>query len=749
MELLKATNWMPWKRRMLAVLRDLGLENYIAKDAKIPETADSKNPTTEELAAQARWRTGDAKARTRIELAIGDSEMIHISGAETAREMWDQLTTVKESKGRLGILATRRALYRATAEEGFEMVDHISTLRKLQEELHIMGNKIPDEDFVMILVTSLPESWDNYTSSYLGSSGNKPTLSSHELIAILLEEDRRRKGRNGDSATSLQAKGQARGRAKPNTENSDKECYNCHKKGHLSKDCWAKGGGKEGQGPKGRRGPHRGNKTNQAQETDAINHISYMSSQGHQPSKYNWFLDSATTSHICNQRDAFIDYHPLTNSTIDGIGPTPATASGRGSIKVNFSVDGKIITHHLSNVLHVPNASNCLLSGTRFDDAGGEFIGGKGKCILKDKSGKIVGTGIKTGGLYLLDARAQLLGQERTNYSNAPNKLSWDQWHRRFGHISIKALERLDAEGLVHGLEIDQSTIPSINCEACIQAKQAHKPFPKEAEHRSETPGERIMSDVWGPAPTESIGKSKYYISFIDDCTRFGTMLFLRKKDEAHEKIKARVEQIKRHFGKVPKWMRFDNGSELVNAKTKKWAEEQGITIETTAPYSPSQHGVAERFNRTILELARAMLFGKNLPAFLWDEAASYATYLRNRAPTRALKDKTPFEAWTGTKPDVSHLREFGCDVWVLDESKDRSKLQPKSNKMVFVGFQDGSKAIRYYDRGKRNVKVSRNFVFNENEEIKESNEVTDLPGMQAEGKNNSAPSLQPSQSNA
>ena len=70
------------------------------------------------------------------------------------------------------------------------MVEHVSKLWKLQEELHIMSNLVLDEDFVMILITSLLELWDNYTSSYLESSGNKLELKSHELITILLEEDR-------------------------------------------------------------------------------------------------------------------------------------------------------------------------------------------------------------------------------------------------------------------------------------------------------------------------------------------------------------------------------------------------------------------------------------------------------------------------------------------------------------------------------------------------------------------------------
>ncbi len=210
-ELLKGENWVPWKRRMLAVLRDLNLEKYIEKTATslIPE--DLNNPTKDETEAKDKWREGDAKARTRIELAIGDTEMIHISGATTAREMWDQLTMVKESKGQLGVLATRRALYRTTVEEGFEMVAHISNLHQLQEELHVLGSLVSDEDFVMILLTSLPESWDNYMTSLFGSSGNKPSIKSHELVAVLLEEDRQRKARGGKSSgTALHAKSRGR-----------------------------------------------------------------------------------------------------------------------------------------------------------------------------------------------------------------------------------------------------------------------------------------------------------------------------------------------------------------------------------------------------------------------------------------------------------------------------------------------------------------------------------------------------------
>ena len=105
-------------------------------------------------------------------------------------------------------------------------------------------------------------------------------------------------------------------------------------------------------------------------------------------------------------------------------------------------------------------------------------------------------------------------------------------------------------------------------------------------------------------------------------------VLFLKDKGQAFDCIKECVAQIKCHCGKVPKWLHFDNGKELVNDKLKKLAADKGIIIETSVLYSPSQNGVAKRFNWTLLELARAMLISSNLPTFLWDEAVVHAAYL-------------------------------------------------------------------------------------------------------------------------
>ncbi|PFH44707.1 hypothetical protein AMATHDRAFT_167602, partial [Amanita thiersii Skay4041] len=101
-EMLQGHNWVPWKRRMSAILRDQGLEKYILPKAAKP-TEETEGAGKEKEKA---WIEGDSKARTQIELAVSDSELDYLAGAATAREMWEQLCNAKEAKGRVGIMST-------------------------------------------------------------------------------------------------------------------------------------------------------------------------------------------------------------------------------------------------------------------------------------------------------------------------------------------------------------------------------------------------------------------------------------------------------------------------------------------------------------------------------------------------------------------------------------------------------------------------------------------------------------------
>ncbi|MCO5548981.1 hypothetical protein L7F22_002445 [Adiantum nelumboides] len=114
------------------------------------------------------------------------------------------------------------------------------------------------------------------------------------------------------------------------------------------------------------------------------------------------------------------------------------------------------------------------------------------------------------------------------------------------------------------------------------------------------------------------------------------------------------------------------------------------------------------------MEMERAMLAHVSLPRSYWAEACNTAVYIQNRSPTHALQDMTPFQAYYGCKPTVSHFRVFGCSAFVHIPKEKRQKLDFKSRKLLFLGYSAESDAYRLYDPDTRTTTVSRDVVFDE-----------------------------------
>ena len=140
----------------------------------------------------------------------------------------------------------------------------------------------------------------------------------------------------------------------------------------------------------------------------------------------------------------------------------------------------------------------------------------------------------------------------------------------------------------------------------------------------------------------------------------------------------------------------------------------QGIHYEMTVPHSPQQNGVAERKNRTLVEAARSMLSHAKLPNMFWAEAVATAAYIQNRLTTSVLKGETPYQRWCGKKPDVSHMKVFGCIAYAHVPDEERRKLDKKAVKLRFVGYANNAKGYRLYDEEKRRILIRRDVVFDE-----------------------------------
>ncbi|GAU30874.1 hypothetical protein TSUD_15600 [Trifolium subterraneum] len=169
------------------------------------------------------------------------------------------------------------------------------------------------------------------------------------------------------------------------------------------------------------------------------------------------------------------------------------------------------------------------------------------------------------------------------------------------------------------------------------------------------------------------------------------------------------------------KWLwhyRTDGGGEYNSNEFKTFCEEKGIIHEFTAPYTPQHNGLAERRNRTFLNMARCMLKGKGLPKNFWGEAVNAAAYVLNRCPTQKMKDNTPEELWTGHKPSVKHLRIFGsiCYRHIPDEK--RRKLDDKSEQLILIGY-DATGAYKMYNPNSKKVVISTDVVVDEKSQWK------------------------------
>jgi hypothetical protein len=121
-----------------------------------------------------------------------------------------------------------------------------------------------------------------------------------------------------------------------------------------------------------------------------------------------------------------------------------------------------------------------------------------------------------------------------------------------------------------------------------------------------------------------------------------------------------------------------------------------------------------ERRNQTIVGMAYSLLKAKNMPGMFWGEAVSTAVYLLNRAPTQSVTGMTPYEAWHGARPNVTHLCTSGCIAHIKDVRPHLKKLEDRSRPMVFLGYEQGSKAYRCYDPVMKRICVSRDVVFDE-----------------------------------
>ena len=183
----------------------------------------------------------------------------------------------------------------------------------------------------------------------------------------------------------------------------------------------------------------------------------------------------------------------------------------------------------------------------------------------------------------------------------------------------------------------------------------------------------------------------------------------MHKKSETFGKFKEFMAEAEKQLGKSLKTLRSDRGGEYLDTEFKDHLLEHGILSQLTAPGTPQQNGVAERRNRTLLDMVRSMMSYSLLPIPFWGYSLQTAVYILNVAPSKSIQ-KTPLELWNGHKPSLRHFRIWWCPAHMLKGKT--GKLEPHTEVCMFVGYPKGTRGGLFYSPSDKKVFVSTNATF-------------------------------------
>jgi len=378
---------------------------------------------------------------------------------------------------------------------------------------------------------------------------------------------------------------------------------------------------------------------------------------------------------------------------------TPAAIKGKGIAQLKEKVKA-------GNVLYVDGLKHNLLSVSQMCDQGTEVIFRSNGCHVRDlDTGKTVIKGKRTpNNLYIFEE-----GQQQCYMSKDDEH--W-LWHRRLGHLSFSQIRKACKYQLVHCLrdiKIPENTI----CKSCQFGKQTGTNFP-EKEGSASRPLELIHTDVCGPFRTRTPRGEEYLMLFIDDFSRFVWLGLMKHKDEAFEKFKSFKALVENESDHKIKCLRSDRGGEFTSNEFFDFYEEHGIRREFSTARTPQQNGVVERMNRTVQQMAHAMLDESGTPATFWGEAAYAAVVILNKTNVRVNSTQTPHELWYGETPSVKHFKIFGSKCYIKNTNEQLGKLEPRADEGILLGYSPYSKAYKCYNKRLRRIVDSIDVVVDE-----------------------------------
>lgn len=546
LEKLTSSNYNIWsvKMELLLTLNDL----FSIVNGKEP------NPGSADVALQQVWQSKDAKARATIILHCGDKQIGLVKSLQTSTEVWDKLESTYKQTDLASQVTAQKKLTQLVMNEDTPIIAFIEEFQGVLEEVSNSGLIIPDDQQYVQLLGALAPSWRTFVTAQ-GSNTNK-TLSN--LISRILEEAAMRQYGDSKQSPIITSKSGAFLARNQYTNNNWKQkslgnnskfksntpmrkfgvpqsgnsfppktivCHHCGKLGHKRPDCRILAREKAQGAYKYQANITSNNNSNIPSSKPESLHLFIVTEETNSNNSLTWYLDTGATCHMTPIKTWFISYKYLNPPLIIYTGDDAQhEAIGRGTVQIKLK-NGDIT--NIQDVLHVPTLAKNLLSVCLATTQCKSIEFFHNYCTIKttSKDGKEITLQFnQIGNLYPLEVE----NIEKKSTSLVISKTPQGEtilWHHRLGHVNPNTLKEVSK--IEKNISINLSHLSL--CESCLAGKQHKISFPKGISVRASKPLESIHSDVCGPMQTTSIKGFRYFVTYIDDYSRFTAIYFFKE----------------------------------------------------------------------------------------------------------------------------------------------------------------------------------------------------------------------------
>ncbi|CAI7791126.1 unnamed protein product [Closterium sp. NIES-53] len=731
-----------WSFRMRLMYTQYKLLDLVEGEEKMPEAAELKGA----------WMKRSFDAYMLMVQAVGGRQLDHIKDLlgdlECGPKTWRKLLDVHSPTHATGIALLARRLRDIKFVDGEPMQPVLDEMRDIFTKIQGGGVVYPELVQCVEIMIRLPESW---SALAINLNSQQPQWSVDYIRARILEEDLRRR--------SVQRSEEGAGYGV-----GVEVCFYCKKRGHRWRKCYQRPkdwtapsssnlhDGKRSGGVMGASGEEKDEEKGGKSEERKAGFFFFVNEGATDLAMAakvllhpltHWVIDSRSSWHMTPRADLLDEIQPAPISTVTSATGAKAKVMGMGCAKF-MGADGELVG--LKNVLWVPDLCANLISTGRLGDAGvnTKTIGSERYHAYNDerliwdlqwkgdvhkrmwqipvlpwrKSSKAAAAASMEESVTEEEQQGvqgeELIGGSAAVKASATSgQADWETWHRRLAHVAVSTLEVMHKEKCVHGLQLRRDGAHYGSCEACMQNKFARFSFPR-AEGSAKAPLEVVHMDLVGPMRTEGTGGVLYFLTMVDECSRFTWARPLSKKSDAAAAIKEDwLPMVERQAMRLVKVLRSDRGGEFLGEEFTKFLKKNGIRHQLTCPGTPQQNGIAERANRTIGEAAETLLGAAGMPYKFWPEAVRHVITVKNRVLTH-VGDKhwVPYERWLGKKPSIDMLRVWGCMGLVMVPKEQRHKLEVAAMWAVHLGMAPDSKGWLMWDPKSKRTLVSRDVKF-------------------------------------